>query len=663
MSRSQRIAVHYSPGAELQDISKTVGAQLVQTVNWINALVYSFTGATLTAQTCELESASVTYLSCATGNIGSISTQFINCYTGHVNNLSSEIGNIGVLYTNTSLPITGYAGSYMVINSVTGSSAFFSTFRGSDVYAGISVRAPSVTGSSAFFSTITGTNIYSNYHSSPNANFSYMDIDFGHFSLLLADAFTLPSSIIVQNFDIFDTFTGTNMSSGNITEQAVYCNTITGTSAFFTTINGTSLRYGSQLSIKNYIGSSSFFTTITGTNIYSTIVKSPSFVGPGMYISSQTISTEITGVNIYSVQAISPIITGYTVNISSLVTSPSLKADTIISYTLGQPVSIAGVKFNYSYIIALSRLLTTQPLATRATTYWTSSNASSSREWRAVSWSPELGILCSVSGITGSDGQVQISSNGTTWTSETTIPIAQNWYDICWSPEKKLFVACGGDGSPITQFMYSSDGSNWSGTILSIGTVETLCYSPELGIFCGLSASSNVSVISSDGVNWTTYSFPASLTSPKVCYASELNLFCCVFGNGSAVGNDGINWTTSGSSSNMNDVCWSPFLDLFCSIGINEVATSSDGLNWTTNSFNMNGERICWSPELAILTSIGDSSGNGAIGYSLNGLNWTSLSSPNNIVFNGICWARELGIFSAVSTSLTMISRYVKKCY
>ena len=113
----------------------------------------------------------------------------------------------------------------------------------------------------------------------------------------------------------------------------------------------------------------------------------------------------------------------------------------------------------------------------------------------------------------------------------------------------------------------------------------------------------------------------------------------------------------------MNDICWSANLNLFCAVGTNEIAVSDDGLNWTTNSFGINGKRISWSPELAILTTIGNSGGDGSICYSLDGLNWTILNSPSNIIFNGICWARELGIFSSIADGETMISRYVKKCY
>lgn len=659
----QRITVHLPPGARLQDITNVVSGELAETQAWIGALIYSFTGSALFASTCQLVNANFTNVNSTTGNIGNIQTQFISCTTGFVDNLSSDIGNIGVLYTNTALPITGYVGGYIVINSITGSSAFFSAFSGSNAYAHSLVKVSQITGSSAFFSTITGTNAYASSHSSINSSFNHMNIGSGHFSLLLADNFTFPTSIIVQNFNIIDSLTGSNMFCDDLTGQNFYFNTITGTSAFFSTVNGTSLKYESQLSIQGYSGSSSYFTTVTGTNMYSTLLQASSFTGSNIY-SSQMASLEITGTNAFSNQSIAPSITGSNIFISSLIQTPSFKTDTIISYTSGQPVSVAGVKFNYSDVIALSRLLTTQPLATRAVTSWTSYSSASARTWKTVCWSPELGLLCSVATIVGGNNEVQISGNGTSWTTEVSIANDQTWYDICWSPEKKLFVACGGDGSPIIQFMYSSNGTSWFGTSLgSIGTVETICYAPELGLFCGLSSSSQVSVISSDGISWTTYTFPVSLTGPRISWSPELGLFCCVFGNGSAISSDGINWTSSESSLNMNDVCWSPNLNLFCAVKAEGVAVSSDGLNWTTNSFEMTSQRISFSSELAILTTIGDSGGNGAIGYSLDGINWTSISSPSNIIFNGICWARELGIFCSVSDSTTMISRYVKKCY
>jgi predicted cobalt transporter CbtA len=665
----QRIAVHLPPGTRLQDITNTVSGELAQDEAWIGALIYSFTGTALFASTCKLVNASISNINSLTGNIGNIQTQFINCTTGYVDNLSSNIGNIGILYTNTSLPITGYVGGYMVVNSVTGSSVFFSAFSGSDVYTSSLIDAPSVTGTSAFFSTITGTNAYASSHSSINSSFSNMNIGLGHFSLLLADNFTFPTSIIVQNFNVTDTLTGVNIFSNDMTGQNFYYNTITGTSAFFSTVNGPSLKYESQLSLQDYTGSSAYFTTITGTNMYSTLLQTSSLTGSNIYVSSQVTSLEVTGTSIYSNQSIAPIITGSNIFISSSIQTPSLETDTITSYISGQPVSVAGVEFNNSNVLPLCRLVTTQPLATRAVTSWTSSSAASSRAWKAVCWSPELGLLCSVSTITGGGDQVQISSNGTTWTTETSIANDQTWYDVCYSSEKNLFVACGGGGLPLTQFMYSSNGTNWSGTSLgSIGNVETICYAPELGLFCGLCANSNASVVSSNGISWVTYSFPSTLTYPRICWSPELGIFCCLFGgsSGSGISSDGQTWTT-GNSPNMNDLCWAASLNLFCAVSTGgEVAISSDGMNWTISysvGFSMNGEKIAWSPELGVLVTIGNTGGNGSIGYSLDGVNWTSISTPNNIVCSGLTWSRELGIFSAVSNGETIISRYVKKCY
>ena len=109
--------------------------------------------------------------------------------------------------------------------------------------------------------------------------------------------------------------TGTNLSASNLTiithtGTYNYMYDVTGTSAYFTSINGTSLIGGAS-----HTGTSCFFTSITGTNIYvSSQVTAPSFTGVSAFFTAVTgtslisssshtgtssFFTNITGYNIY----------------------------------------------------------------------------------------------------------------------------------------------------------------------------------------------------------------------------------------------------------------------------------------------------------------------------------------------------------------------------
>ncbi len=80
----------------------------------------------------------------------------------------------------------------------------------------------------------------------------------------------------------------------------------------------------------------------------------------------------------------------------------------------------------------------------------------------------------------------------------------------------------------------------------------------------------------------------------SVCWSPELGLFCAVAysgtGNRVMTSPDGITWTirTSAADNDWYSVCWSPELGLFCAVAIsgsgNRVMTSPDGITWTTRT-------------------------------------------------------------------------------
>jgi hypothetical protein len=250
-----------------------------------------------------------------------------------------------------------------------------------------------------------------------------------------------------------------------------------------------------------------------------------------------------------------------------------------------------------------------------------------------------------------------------TWT--TRVSAADNvWYGMCWSPELGLFCAVSGS-SNTSGVMTSSDGINWTTRTTVANNWTSINWSAELGIFCAVAATGtgNRVMTSPDGITWTTRASAADNTWWGVCWSPELGIFCAVStdgtGNRVMTSPNGITWTTRASAADNTwwDVCWSPELGLFCAVAASgtgtRVMTSPDGITWTTrtSAIDRSWRRICWSPELMLFCAVADTgSGIGSqIMTSPDGITWTSRTNPVNNNWRGIVWAPELGLFCAIA--------------
>jgi hypothetical protein len=121
-------------------------------------------------------------------------------------------------------------------------------------------------------------------------------------------------------------------------------------------------------------------------------------------------------------------------------------------------------------------------------------------------------------------------------------------------------------------------------------------------------------------------------------------------------------WTLRSSANDTSgwySVCWSPKLGIFVAVSQttgSQTMYSSNGINWTSGSGPGAGiqlNAVCWSNALNLFVGVGTNSTSSSvvrIASSLDGITWTARNSPNNNVFNGVCFSEELGIFIAVSS-------------
>ena len=78
-----------------------------------------------------------------------------------------------------------------------------------------------------------------------------------------------------------------------------------------------------------------------------------------------------------------------------------------------------------------------------------------------------------------------------TWKLSGAAPSEDNWQSVCWSPELGMFVAIA-QGSTAT--MKSYDGITWtaSGVAPSAANWYSVCWSPELGMFVAVNTNTTL---------------------------------------------------------------------------------------------------------------------------------------------------------------------------
>ena len=317
----------------------------------------------------------------------------------------------------------------------------------------------------------------------------------------------------------------------------------------------------------------------------------------------------------------------------------------------------------------------------------------SSNIWSSAVWAPELGIWCAVSGW-ASDGSTSgpsaslpsnraaTSPDGITWTNRT-LPAATYWSSVTWAPQLGLFCAVAGGGYPnggsVTTSVAatSPDGITWtSRTLPAVRGWTSVCWSPQLGLFCAIAAAANDVATSPDGSTWTFRStvLPGVLQWSSVTWSPQLGLFCAVAGIVAGKGGGGSSDTTTIAATSPNgttwtsrtlpttdswpSVCWSPELKLFCTVGggvtsgsglfaSSNAATSSDGVTWSLRTLPVASywSAVTWSPQLGQFMAVsgGGDTRRSTCATSSDGITWASRTLSNTWYWSDVQWSPHTG--------------------
>lgn len=328
--------------------------------------------------------------------------------------------------------------------------------------------------------------------------------------------------------------------------------------------------------------------------------------------------------------------------------------------------------------------------STNGTTWTTRTSPSTSGYWYSVAWSPELGIFCASSIVGTTTTKIATSPDGIVWTTRT-VPADNQWRSVCWSAELGVFCVVSSSSLINNGALLSKDIGLYkerkvvpkyfhrtaqsseafktlrtfitrSSTAINANIWNSICWSPELGIFVAVgdgSAGGTYVATSPDGITWTARTPSiAAVVFTSVCWSTEKSLFVAVaaYTNVNAImtSPDGITWTTRSqtTATALNAVCWSPELSLFCAVGNNKIITSSDGTTWTdrTSPATRNWSAICWSSETGQFCAIATNTGfTSTIMTSTNGTSWTTRTSIDTNGLVDVIWSSERGMFIATT--------------
>lgn len=225
--------------------------------------------------------------------------------------------------------------------------------------------------------------------------------------------------------------------------------------------------------------------------------------------------------------------------------------------------------------------------------------------WISMCYSKDLRMFVMVS----TDKIIVSEDDGATWKDVITPPTQPTtYYKVCYSDYLHMFLLIGNSKNTA----YSYDGYTWetstSTATLPMPTVNVICWSEELRIFC---ATGNLlggkAMISRDGNSWTERSLPISKSWRSICWSSKHHKFVLVSQKSNIVltSTNGIEWkiVTLPEQLDYTSIAYNNSADTFCIVGTNtdKVVTSSDGgITWTTSTLprSMNLTSIIYAPNL-----------------------------------------------------------------
>ena len=213
------------------------------------------------------------------------------------------------------------------------------------------------------------------------------------------------------------------------------------------------------------------------------------------------------------------------------------------------------------------------------------------------------GYITSVHTVADVVSASTISLGGRAISSWTTGTISSSInYAVKWFPSLKLFINCG------DYIETSPDGQTW--TVRSLVSAQYIAFDDGRKICIAVGGSTYQ--IYNDGLTWTSGTIENGTSCTSICYSPELGIFCAISNHKYYISSNGTSWTSSStgivSYSVQSPVCWSPLLSKFVCIDStnHKCYNSVNGTTWTSSYYGRPfSTSLLWIPELSIFVSSG----------------------------------------------------------
>lgn len=183
---------------------------------------------------------------------------------------------------------------------------------------------------------------------------------------------------------------------------------------------------------------------------------------------------------------------------------------------------------------------------------------------------------------------------------------------------------------------------------------RSICYGN--GLFIVISDTG--SAISSNGTNWSYYSFPITATWVDSCYGNDMYIIIGSNINYYLTSSDGMTWAqrTLPSSSNWTSITYGNGVFVIVTSGSDVILTSPDGITWTTRNttFSSTWIDIIYANNLFIAIS---NTGSTNIMTSTNGSTWSLAPTiPVTLALTSITYGHGKYIIVTTNSNIILVS-------
>lgn len=217
---------------------------------------------------------------------------------------------------------------------------------------------------------------------------------------------------------------------------------------------------------------------------------------------------------------------------------------------------------------------------------WTHHTSATSTLWGAVTFGQGKFYAFSIG------GEINSSPDGVVWTALATPSPARHWKSAVYGAGR--FVVVGSSGATTGFSLVSTDGINWTSQSMAgvptdhIVTAVTYGNGTFVAVCDNGSASGTVALYSTDGINWTASGAMAAQTWVSVAYGNGIFVAVNEELTASAIATspDGVTWTSQTADASLTWRCVTFGNGLFSAVartsgGVVQILTSPDGINWT----------------------------------------------------------------------------------